>query len=47
MWAAAVATLLVAILAIVALNRPPEEPERRFEINRLHAPARSHCHRMD
>ena len=33
MWAAAVATLLVASLAIVALNRPPEEPERRLEIN--------------
>ena len=33
MWAAAVATLLVAIFAIVALNRPPEEPERRLELN--------------
>ena len=33
MWAAAVATLLVAGLAIVALNRPPGEPERRLEIN--------------
>ena len=33
MWAAAVATLLVAILVIVAWSRPPEEPERRFEIN--------------
>ena len=33
MWAAAVATLLVASFAIVALNRPPGEPERRLEIN--------------
>ena len=38
MWAAAMATLLVAILVIVAWSRPPEEPERRFEIN---TPARA------
>ena len=33
MWAAAVATLLVASFAIVALNRPLGEPERRLELN--------------
>ena len=32
-WAAAVATLLVASFAIVALNRPLGEPERRLELN--------------
>jgi eukaryotic-like serine/threonine-protein kinase len=33
MWAAAIAMLLVVILVIVAWSRPPEELERRFEIN--------------
>ena len=46
MWAAAVATLLVAGLSIVALNRPPEEPERRLELNLPPRTRASHSHRM-